>query len=45
METNIKGIYAAGDIRQKNLRQIVTAISDGAIAASEAEKYIMYCKK
>ncbi len=32
METNIKGLYAIGDIRQKNIRQIVTAASDGAIA-------------
>jgi thioredoxin reductase (NADPH) len=36
METNIKGIYAAGDIRHKEIRQIVTAVSDGAIAASHA---------
>lgn len=40
METNIEGIYAAGDIRAKTLRQVVTAVSDGAIAAVEAEKYI-----
>jgi len=40
MQTNIKGIYAAGDLRQKKLRQIVTAVSDGAIASLEAEKYI-----
>ena len=33
METNIKGIYACGDIRKKQLRQVVTAVSDGAIAA------------
>lgn len=38
--TNIDGIYAAGDIRKKNLRQLVTAASDGAIAAIEAIKYI-----
>lgn len=41
METNIPGVYAAGDVRQKELRQLVTATSDGAIAATEAEKYIM----
>lgn len=38
--TNIEGIYAAGDIRKKRLRQLVTAASDGAIAAIEAIKYI-----
>lgn len=38
--TNIKGIFAAGDNRNKVLRQLVTATSDGAIAASEAIKYI-----
>ncbi|HOE90596.1 MAG TPA: thioredoxin-disulfide reductase [Candidatus Cloacimonadota bacterium] len=40
METNIPGVYAAGDIRQKLLRQVVTATSDGAIAAFAAEKWI-----
>lgn len=40
METNIPGIYAAGDNRVKSLRQVVTAAADGAIAAVEAEKYI-----
>lgn len=40
METNIKGVYAAGDVRPKTLRQLVTATSDGAIAATNAEKYI-----
>lgn len=39
-ETNIKGVYAAGDICIKNLRQVVTAVSDGAIAATSAEKYL-----
>lgn len=34
--TNVKGIYVAGDIREKSLRQLVTAVSDGAIAASLA---------
>ena len=38
--TNIDGIFVAGDNRQKNLRQLVTATSDGAIAATEAIKYI-----
>jgi thioredoxin reductase (NADPH) len=40
MHTNIPGIYAAGDIRHKVLRQVVTAVSDGAIAAWSAEKWI-----
>lgn len=40
MHTNIPGIYAAGDVRSKVLRQVVTATSDGAIAAWSAEKWI-----
>lgn len=40
METNIDGVFAAGDNRIKPLRQLVTATSDGAIAAINAEKYI-----
>ena len=40
MRTNIPGVYAAGDIRVKSLRQVVTAAADGAIAAMQAEKYI-----
>ncbi|MDD3766677.1 MAG: FAD-dependent oxidoreductase [Eubacteriales bacterium] len=40
MQTNIDGVYAAGDIRPKELRQLVTAVADGAIAATSAEKYI-----
>ena len=38
--TNVEGIYAAGDVRKKILRQLVTATSDGATAAVEAIKYI-----
>lgn len=38
--TNKKGIYVAGDVRLKDVRQLVTATSDGAIAAMEAIKYI-----
>lgn len=41
METNIKGVYAAGDVRRKQFRQIATAIGDGTIAALAAEKYIV----
>jgi thioredoxin reductase (NADPH) len=40
MKTGIPGVFAAGDIRVKSLRQVVTAASDGAIAATQAEKYI-----
>lgn len=40
METNIKGIYAAGDIIKKDLYQLVTAVSEGAIAANHAFKSI-----
>lgn len=40
METNVPGVYAAGDLRIKELRQIVTAVADGAIAATNAQKYI-----
>ncbi len=38
-KTNIEGVYAVGDVRTKKLRQIVTAVSDGALAAHFAEKY------
>lgn len=40
MKTNVPGVFAAGDIRVKSLRQVVTAVSDGAIAAVQAGKYI-----
>lgn len=40
MATNIPGVFAAGDNRVKSLRQVVTATADGAIAATQAEKYI-----
>lgn len=40
MHTNIEGVFVAGDIRKKSLRQIVTACSDGAIAGTEVIKYI-----
>lgn len=38
--TSVDGVFAAGDVRTKTLRQIVTAVSDGAIAASASEEYI-----
>jgi len=40
MKTNVPGVFAAGDIRVKSLRQVVTATADGAIAAVQAEKYV-----
>lgn len=40
METNVPGIFAAGDVREKMLRQIVTATGDGSIAAQSAQHYI-----
>lgn len=44
MHTNIEGVFAAGDIRKKSLRQVVTAAADGAIAAMQAEHYISNLK-
>lgn len=40
MQTNIKGVYAAGDVRDTPLRQVVTAAADGAVAATTAIHYI-----
>lgn len=40
-ETNIPGIYAAGDVRSKQLRQIITAAADGANAVTSAERYLI----
>lgn len=40
METSIPGIFAAGDVREKTLRQIVTATGDGSVAAQAAQHYI-----
>ncbi len=40
METKIPGIFAAGDVREKMLRQIVTATGDGSIAAQSAQHYV-----
>ncbi len=40
METEVPGIYAAGDVRDKTLRQVVTATGDGSIAAQAAQHYI-----
>ena len=40
LETSVPGVYAAGDVRVKSLRQVVTAAADGAIAACQAEHYV-----
>lgn len=40
METSVEGIFAAGDLREKSLRQVVTAAGDGAVAAMSAYSYI-----
>lgn len=40
MQTNLEGVFAAGDVRQTCLRQVATAVGDGAIAGFEAERYI-----
>lgn len=40
LETNVNGIFAAGDVRNTALRQVATAVGDGALAAVEAEKYL-----
>ncbi|MCY7029280.1 thioredoxin-disulfide reductase [Streptococcus sanguinis] len=40
MKTSVAGIYAVGDVRQKDLRQITTAVGDGATASQEAYKYL-----
>lgn len=45
MKTNVPGVYAAGDVRVKTLRQVVTAVSDGAIAAIDIEKYVTETKE
>lgn len=39
-KTSVDGIYAAGDVCVKNLRQVVTAVSDGAVAATSLERYV-----
>ena len=38
--TSLKGVYAVGDVRTKAVRQIVTAVADGAVAAHYAEEYL-----
>ncbi len=41
MKTSVEGVYAAGDIRKKPLRQIITAAADGAVAANSAASFVM----
>lgn len=45
METKVRGIFAAGDVREKTLRQIVTATGDGSIAAQSAQHYVEELKE
>lgn len=45
METKVPGIFAAGDVREKTLRQIVTATGDGSIAAQTAQHYVEELKE
>ncbi len=40
MRTNVKGVYAVGDLRPKSLRQVITAVADGAIAGTDVQKYV-----
>ena len=40
MNTDVPGVFVAGDIREKSLRQVITATADGAIAATTAERYL-----
>ena len=40
MHTSLPGVFAAGDVRKKTLRQVVTATADGAIAAESAIKFL-----
>lgn len=44
-QTSMEGLYAAGDVCVKNLRQVVTAVSDGAVAATELERYATFMQK
>ena len=40
MRTSVPGVFAAGDVKAKSMRQVVTACSDGAIAAESASSYL-----
>ena len=41
MKTNIDGVFACGDVRDGVIKQVATAVADGAIAGTEASKYIL----
>ncbi|MDI6881143.1 MAG: FAD-dependent oxidoreductase, partial [Desulfitobacteriaceae bacterium] len=41
MKTNLPGVFVAGDVRSKTVRQVATAVGDGAVAAVNAERYLM----
>jgi len=45
MQTSVPGVFAAGDVRNTPMRQVVTAVGDAAIAVSSAEHYIENCKE
>ena len=45
MHTRIPGVFAIGDVRQKNLRQVVTAVGDGGQAGQEAYLYVTELKE
>ena len=40
METSVEGVYAVGDVRDKDYRQVITAVADGAIAGIAVRKYL-----
>lgn len=44
METNLPGVYGVGDVRDKFLKQVATAVGDGAVAGYGAEKYLSECE-
>ena len=45
MKTSVDGVYAVGDVRKTPLRQVITAVSVGAIAGVEVAKYLMNLKE
>ena len=44
-ETSIPGVFAAGDVRAKQLRQVVTAVADGANAVTSVQRYLIESKE
>ena len=45
MKTSLDGVFAIGDVRNTPLRQVITAVSDGAIAGVEVSKHLMNLKE